>query len=174
MEGSARTPGWTARGNEMATDNQVMLVGNLTDDPELRFTPNGAAVANFRLAVTPRVRDGDAWKDGETSFFRVNVWRQMAENVAESMTKGSRAVVVGRLRTRSWETPEGEKRSVTEVEADEVAPSLKFATAKVERASRGGGGGGGGGGEWSGNAGNAGNAGGGSRNSGQFNDEPPF
>src|SRR6266566_1327846 len=121
MEGSARTPGWTARGNEMATDNQVMLVGNLTDDPELRFTPNGAAVANFRLAVTPRVRDGDAWKDGETSFFRVNVWRQMAENVAESMTKGSRAVVVGRLRTRSWETPEGEKRSVPEV-AEAVAP----------------------------------------------------
>ena len=157
----------------MANDNQVVLIGNLTDDPELRFTPNGAAVANFRLAVTPRVRDGDNWKDGETSFFRVNVWRQMAENVAESMTKGSRAVVVGRLRTRSWETPEGEKRSVTEVEADEVAPSLKFATAKVERASRGGGGGG----EWSGNAGNAGNAGGaggGSRNSGQFNDEPPF
>ena len=160
----------------MATDNQVILVGNLTDDPELRFTPNGAAVANFRLAVTPRVREGDSWKDGETSFFRINVWRQMAENVAESMTKGSRAVVVGRLRTRSWETPEGEKRSVTEVEADEVAPSLKFATAKVERSSRGGGGsgGGGGGGEWPGNSGNSGNSGGGSRSSGQFNDEPPF
>jgi len=158
----------------VATDNQVILVGNLTDDPELRFTPNGAAVANFRLAVTPRVREGDSWKDGETSFFRINVWRQMAENVAESMTKGSRAVVVGRLRTRSWETPEGEKRSVTEVEADEVAPSLKFATAKVERSSRGSGGsggGGGGGGEWSGNSGNSG---GGSRSSGQFNDEPPF
>jgi single-strand DNA-binding protein len=162
----------------VATDNQVILVGNLTDDPELRFTPNGAAVANFRLAVTPRVREGDSWKDGETSFFRINVWRQMAENVAESMTKGSRAVVVGRLRTRSWETPEGEKRSVTEVEADEVAPSLKFATAKVERSSRGGGGSGGGGGagggEWSGNSGNSGNSGGGSRSSGQFNDEPPF
>jgi len=156
----------------VATDNQVTLVGNLTDDPELRFTPNGAAVANFRLAVTPRVREGDSWKDGETSFFRINVWRQMAENVAESMTKGTRAVVVGRLRTRSWETPEGEKRSVTEVEADEVAPSLKFATAKVERSSRGsggsGGGGGGGGGDWSGSSG------GGSRSSGQFNDEPPF
>ena len=157
----------------MATDNQVTLVGNLTDDPELRFTPNGAAVANFRLAVTPRVREGDSWKDGETSFFRINVWRQMAENVAESMTKGSRAVVVGRLRTRSWETPEGEKRSVTEVEADEVAPSLKFATAKVERSSRGGGGGSSsssssGGGDYSGNSG------GGSGSSGQFNDEPPF
>jgi single-strand DNA-binding protein len=150
----------------VATDNQVTLVGNLTDDPELKFTANGAAVANFRLAVTPRVREGDSWKDGETSFFRINVWRQMAENVAESMTKGSRAVVVGRLRQRSWETPEGEKRTVTEVEADEVAPSLKFATAKVERSSRGSGGGGGG--EWSGNSG------GGSRSSGQFNDEPPF
>jgi single-strand DNA-binding protein len=146
----------------------VTLVGNLTDDPELKFTPNGAAVANFRLAVTPRVREGDSWKDGETSFFRINVWRQMAENVAESMTKGSRAVVVGRLRQRSWETPEGEKRTVTEVEADEVAPSLKFATAKVERSSRGSSGGGGGG-DWSGSSG-----GGGSRSSGQFNDEPPF
>ena len=123
----------------MATDNQVILVGNLTDDPELRFTPNGAAVANFRLAVTPRVREGDSWKDGETSFFRINVWRQMAENVAESMTKGSRAVVVGRLRTRSWETPEGEKRSKIEIEAEEVAPSLKWATAKVERQGRGAG-----------------------------------
>src|SRR5687768_18413557 len=102
-----------------------MLVGNLTDDPELRFTPNGAAVANFRLAVTPRVREGDAWKDGETSFFRVNVWRQQAENLAESVGKGARVVVVGRLRTRSWETPEGDKRSVVEVEADEVAASLK-------------------------------------------------
>jgi len=156
----------------MATDNQVMLVGNLTDDPELRFTPNGAAVANFRLAVTPRVRDGDAWKDGETSFFRVNVWRQQAENVAESLSKGSRCVVVGRLRTRSWETPEGEKRSSTEIEADEVAPSLKFATAKIERASRGSGGGG----DWSGGGGSSGggSSGGGNSGAGQFNDEPPF
>jgi single-strand DNA-binding protein len=151
----------------MAVDNQVMLVGNLTDDPELRFTPNGAAVANFRLAVTPRVRDGDSWKDGETSFFRVNVWRQQAENVAESLSKGARCVVVGRLRTRSWETPEGEKRSSTEVEADEVAPSLKFATAKVERASRSGGGGG----DWSGGGQSGGGAGSGA---GQFSDEPPF
>ena len=137
----------------MATDNQVTLVGNLTDDPDLRFTPNGAAVANFRLAVTPRVREGDSWKDGETSFFRVNVWRQMAENVAETLTKGARCIVVGRLRTRSWETQEGEKRSVTEIEADEVGPSLKFATAKVERASQGGSS---------------------PNRSGQFNDEPPF
>jgi single-strand DNA-binding protein len=144
----------------------VMLVGNLTDDPELRFTPNGAAVANFRLAVTPRVREGDSWKDGETSFFRINVWRQQAENVAETLQKGTRCIVVGRLRTRSWETPEGEKRSVTEVEADEIGPSLKFATAKVERSSRGGSGGGGGG-DWAGSAAGA-------SKGGQFNDEPPF
>ena len=147
----------------MATDNQVMLVGNLTDDPELRFTPNGAAVANFRLAVTPRVREGDSWKDGETSFFRINVWRQQAENVAETLQKGTRCIVVGRLRTRSWETPEGEKRSVTEVEADEIGPSLKFATAKVERSSRGSSGGG----DWAGSAAGA-------SKGGQFNDEPPF
>jgi single-strand DNA-binding protein len=151
----------------VANDNQVMLVGNLTDDPELRFTPNGAAVANFRLAVTPRVREGDSWKDGETSFFRINVWRQQAENVAETLQKGTRCIVVGRLRTRSWETPEGEKRSVTEVEADELGPSLKFATAKVERSSRGGSGGGGGGGDWAGSAAGA-------SKGGQFNDEPPF
>lgn len=149
----------------MAVDNQVMLVGNLTDDPELRFTPGGAAVANFRIAVTPRVRDGDSWKDGETSFFRVNVWRQQAENVAESLTKGARCVVVGRLRARSWETPEGEKRSVTEIEADEVAPSLKFATAKVERTSRGGGGG-----DWA-PGGTPASVGAGG---GEFNDDPPF
>ena len=116
------------------TENQTMLVGNLTDDPELRFTSNGAAVAGFRLAVTPRVKDGEGWRDGETSFFRINVWRQLAEHVAESLSKGDRAVVVGRLKVRSWETPEGEKRSVTEVEADEVAASLKFATAKPQRA----------------------------------------
>jgi single-strand DNA-binding protein len=148
------------------SDNQVSLTGNLTDDPELRFTPNGAAVANFRLAVTPRVREGDSWKDGETSFFRINVWRQQAENVAETLQKGARCIVVGRLRTRSWETPEGEKRSVTEVEADEIGPSLKFATAKVERSSRGGSGGGGGG-DWAGSAAGA-------SKGGQFNDEPPF
>jgi single-strand DNA-binding protein len=148
----------------VAVDNQVMLVGNLTDDPELRFTPNGAAVANFRLAVTPRVREGDSWKDGDTSFFRVNVWRQQAENVAETLQKGARCIVVGRLRTRSWETPEGEKRSVTEVEADEIGPSLKFATAKVERASRSSSGGGG---DWAGSTAGA-------NKGGQFNDEPPF
>ena len=147
----------------MAVDNQVMLVGNLTDDPELRFTPNGAAVANFRLAVTPRVKDGDTWRDGETSFFRINCWRDLAENATESLAKGTRCIVVGRLRTRSWETPEGEKRSVTEVEADEIGPSLKFATAKVERSSRGGSGGG----DWAGSSAGA-------SKGGQFNDEPPF
>jgi single-strand DNA-binding protein len=115
------------------SDNSVTLVGNLTDGPELRFTPNGIAVASVRLAVTPRIREGDSWKDGETSFFRVNVWRDLAEHVAGSLSKGDRAVVVGRLRTRSWETPEGDKRSVVEVEADELGPSLKFATAKPQR-----------------------------------------
>jgi single-strand DNA-binding protein len=117
-------------------DTFVSLVGNLTDDPELRFTPNGAAVASFRLAVTPRVKDGEGWRDGETSFFRVNAWRDLAEHATESLTKGTRVVVLGRLKARSWETPEGERRSVVEVEAEEVAPSLKWATAKVERTSR--------------------------------------
>jgi single-strand DNA-binding protein len=135
-------------------DTFVSLIGNLTDDPDLRFTPNGAAVANFRLAVTPRVRDGEGWKDGETSFFRVNVWRDLAENAKESLTKGTRVVVLGRLRARSWETPEGERRSVVEVEAEEVAPSLRWATATVERTSR--------------------KAGNGPGKGGQFNDDPPF
>jgi len=115
------------------SDNSVTLVGNLTDGPELRFTPNGTAVASIRLAVTPRIREGDSWKDGETSFFQVNVWRDQATNAAESLSKGDRAVVVGRLRTRSWQTPEGDKRSVVEVEADEIGSSLKFATAKPQR-----------------------------------------
>jgi single-strand DNA-binding protein len=138
----------------MATDNTVTLVGNLTDDPELRFTTGGAPVASFRLAVTPRIRQGDQWTDGETSYFRVNAWRTLAENVAESLAKGARAVVIGRLRLRSWETPEGERRSVVEVEADEVGPSLKFATAKPERAKA--------------------KVAAGADRGGQFNDEPPF
>ena len=142
----------------MANDNQVMLVGNLTDDHELRFTPNGAAVANFRLAVTPRIRQGDSWTDGETSFFRINCWRALAENVTESLSKGTRAVVIGRLRMRSWETDSGEKRTVVEVEADEVAPSLKWATAKPQRGNREG--------EPLVKAG--------ASKGGQFNDEPPF
>jgi single-strand DNA-binding protein len=132
-------------------DTTTIIVGNLTDDPELRFTPNGAAVANFRVAVTPRVKDGDSWKDGDTSFFRVNAWRQLAENAKESLTKGDRVIVVGRLKARSWETPEGDKRSVVEVEADELGPSLKWATAKPERATSGT-----------------------AKPSGQFNEEPPF
>ena len=146
-------------------DTHVTITGNLTDDPELAYTQGGTPVANFRLAVTPRVRDGNGWKDGETSFFRINVWRQQATNIADTLQKGMRVLVVGRLRTRSWETPEGEQRSVTEIEADEIGPSLKFATAKVERSSYGGGSGGGGD--------TAGDSAGGSRSS-QFNDEPPF
>ena len=110
------------------SDNQVTLVGNLTDDPEMRHTPAGLPVANFRLAVNPRVWDGEGWKDGEASFFRVNVWRDQAEHVTQSLRKGARCVVVGRLRSHSWETPEGQRRSAVEVEADEVAPSLRFAS----------------------------------------------
>jgi single-strand DNA-binding protein len=113
----------------------VSLVGNLTDDPEVRFTPQGTAVANFRLAVTPRVKDDQGWKDGDTSFFRINAWRDLAEHVTDSLSKGDRALVLGRLKTRSWETPEGERRSVVEVEAEEVGPSLKWATAIPQRAN---------------------------------------
>lgn len=124
----------------MANENQIVIVGNLTDDPELRYTPNGAAVANFRVAVNRRYKDQSGeWKDGETSFFRVNAWRTLAENSAESLTRGTRVVVTGRLRSRSWETPEGQTRTAVEIEADEVAPSLRWATAKVEKQSRGGG-----------------------------------
>lgn len=130
----------------MAGDTVITLVGNLVDDPELRFTPSGAAVANFRIASTPRTFDRQAneWKDGEALFLTCNVWRQAAENVAESLTKGMRVIVQGRLKQRSYETREGEKRTVFEVEVDEVGPSLSFATAKVNRTPRGGGGGGGG------------------------------
>jgi single-strand DNA-binding protein len=125
----------------MASENQVTVVGNLTDDPELRYTPNGAAVATLRVAVNRRIPDGSGgWKDAETSFFRVNVWRSLAENAAESLTRGSRVVVVGRLRSRSWENQEGETRSAVEIEADELGPSLRWATAKVEKQSRSGGG----------------------------------
>jgi single-strand DNA-binding protein len=135
-------------------DTHVSITGNLTEDPELRYTPNGAPVANLRVAVTPRVKDGDAWKDGETSFFQVTAWRSLAENVAESLTKGARVMVYGRLQQRSWETPEGEKRSVVEVQAEEVGPSLRWATAKPERTSA--------------------KAAAGASKGGQFNDEPPF
>jgi len=111
------------------SDNQVTLTGNLTDDPELRFTPNGVAVANFRLAVDQRVWDSDGWKDGESSYFRVNVWRDQAEHVSRSLHKGARCVVVGRLKSRSWETPEGQRRSAVEVDAEEVGMSMRFAPA---------------------------------------------
>ena len=126
---------------EMASDNQIIIVGNLTDDPELRYTPNGAAVAKFRVAVNRRFKDeAGNWKDGETSYFTVNAWRTLAENVAESLTRGTRVVVAGRLQMRSWENQEGEKRTVVEIEADEIGPSLRWATAKVERQGRSGGG----------------------------------
>jgi len=117
-------------------DTHVTLIGNLTDDPELKVTPNGAAVATFRLAVTPRVKDGDTWRDGDTSFFRVNAWRDLAENLTESLSKGARVLVIGQLKARSWETAEGEKRTAVEVTAEEVGPSLKWATAVPERTSR--------------------------------------
>jgi single-strand DNA-binding protein len=121
----------------MAQGNQVTIVGNLTDDPELRYTPNGTPVANFTVAVNRRTRDDSGqWHDGETSFFRCNVWRQQAENCAESLSKGTRAIVVGRLRQRSWETPDGQKRTVVEIEVETVGPALEWATAKVTKASR--------------------------------------
>jgi single-strand DNA-binding protein len=120
----------------MAADNHTTIVGNLVEDPEVRFTSSGIAVANLRVAVTQRVQQDGQWRDGETSFFKVNVWRGQAENLADSLSRGDRVMVTGRLRQRSWETPEGDKRSVTELEAEEVGASLKWATAKVERASQ--------------------------------------
>lgn len=127
----------------MAGETPLTLVGNLTGDPELRFTPSGAAVANFTVASTPRTfdRQTSEWKDGETVFMRCSIWREAAENVAESLHRGARVVVTGRLVSRSWETPEGEKRTVMEMQADEIGPSLRYATASVTKAQRGGGGG---------------------------------
>ena len=126
-----------------AGDVVVTIVGNLTADPELRFTPSGAAVASFTVASTPRVLDKatNEWKDGDSLFMRCSVWRQYAENVAESLTKGARVIVTGRLKQRSYETREGEKRTVVEMEVDDIGPALRYATAKVNRISRGGGGG---------------------------------
>ncbi|MGE5694723.1 MAG: single-stranded DNA-binding protein [Candidatus Sericytochromatia bacterium] len=131
-----------------AGDTTITVVGNLTADPELRFTPSGAAVANFTVASTPRIYDRQSgeWKDGEALFLRCNIWREAAENVAESLTRGARVIVTGRLKQRSFETREGEKRTVVEVEVDEIGPSLRYATAKVNKASRGSGSGGFGGG----------------------------
>jgi single-strand DNA-binding protein len=130
----------------MAGETPITVVGNLTADPELRFTPSGAAVANFTVASTPRTFDKQTneWKDGEALFLNCSVWRQAAENAAESLVKGSRVIVSGRLKARSYETREGEKRTVFEIDVDEVGPSLKYATAKVTKTTRSGGGGGGG------------------------------
>ena len=128
----------------MAGDTTITVIGNLTADPELRWTQSGAAVADFTVASTPRTfdRQSQEWKDGEALFLRCNIWREAAENVAESLTRGSRVIVQGRLKQRSYETREGEKRTVVELEVDEIGPSLRYATAKVTKAGRGGGGGG--------------------------------
>jgi single-strand DNA-binding protein len=176
----------------MAGETVITLVGNLVDDPELRFTPSGAAVAKFRLASTPRTYDRTSgeWKDGESLFLTCNVWRQAAENVAESLQRGMRVIVQGRLRQRSYETREGEKRTVFEVEVDEVGPSLKSATARVNKSTRGSSGGSSGGG-FGASGSNPGSGGGGGSNGGgapaddpwavatpagggSFSDEPPF
>jgi len=183
----------------MAGDTVITVIGNLTADPELRFTPSGAAVANFTIASTPRQfdRQTNEWKDGDTLFLRCSIWRDAAENVAESLTKGMRVIAQGRLTQRSYETREGEKRTVVELQVDEVGPSLRSASAKVTRAQRSGGGGGFGGGGGNqgggfggsqgggGNAGGFGSSGGGQSNDpwatagpassgGGFSDEPPF
>ncbi len=185
----------------MAGETTITVVGNLTDDPELRFTPSGAAVAKFRIASTPRTLDRESgqWKDGEPLFLACNIWRDAAEHVAESLQRGARVIVQGRLRQRSYETREGEKRTVYELEVDEIGPSLRYATAKVQKMNRSGGGGGGGFGASgggnnrpaSGGGGGGGNrdfddpwataapASSGSRPSGgggnsSFDDEPPF
>ena len=172
----------------MAGETTITVIGNLTNDPELRFTPSGAAVAKFRVASTPRTLDRQTgeWKDGEPLFLNCSVWRQVAENVAESLQRGARVIVSGRLRQRSYETREGEKRTVFELEVDEIGPSLRYATAKVQKMSRSGGSGGGGFGASNGGGG-GGNAGGGGfaddpwataapagGSGGNFDDEPPF
>jgi single-strand DNA-binding protein len=170
-----------------AGDTQITVVGNLVDDPELRFTPSGQPVARFRIASTPRFLDKSTneWKDGDSLFLTCNVWRQAAENVAESLQRGMRVMVYGRLRQRSYETKEGEKRTVYEVEVDDVGPSLLRASAKVNKVARTGGpGGGGGGGGYNGGGGGGGgrsSSGGGGQDAdpwasdgGGYSDEPPF
>ncbi len=159
----------------MAGDTQITVVGNLTGDPELRFIQSGAAVVNFTVASTPRTfdRQSNEWKDGETLFMRCSLWREAAENVAESLTKGMRVIVTGRLVSRSWEA-NGEKRTVTEMQVDEVGPSLRYATAKVTRTQRGGGQGGG---NFGGGGGYSSPAGGPDSDpwaSAPASDEPPF
>jgi single-strand DNA-binding protein len=177
----------------MSGETVITVIGNLTGDPELRFTPSGAAVANFTVASTPRTfdRQSNEWKDGDTLFLRCSIWREAAESVAESLTKGTRVIVTGRLVQRSYETREGEKRTVYELQVDEVGPSLRYATAKVTRTQRSGGGGGGfggGGGGFNngGGGGGFGGSGGGSSqqddpwatpaggSGGGYSDEPPF
>jgi single-strand DNA-binding protein len=152
----------------MAGDTIITIVGNLTGDPELRFTPSGAAVANFTIASTPRSfdRQSNEWKDGETLFMRCSVWREAAENVAESLTRGTAVIAQGRLVSRSYETKEGEKRTVMEMQVDEIGPTLRRATAKVTKAQRGGGGGFGGGGGQGGGGFSGGQGGGGWGNQG--------
>ena len=155
----------------MAGETVITVIGNLTNDPELRFTPSGAAVASFTVASTPRMLDKESgqWKDGDPLFLRCSVWRQYAENVAESLTKGMQVMVQGRLKQRSYETREGEKRTVVELDVDDVGPTLRFSTAKITKSQRGSGGGGGGynsgggggGGDW-GNSAPSGPPGGGS------------
>jgi len=170
----------------MAGDTTITIIGNLVNDPELRYTPTGQAVATFRVASTPRFLDRttNEWKDGDSLFLSCNVWRQAAENVAESLQRGMRVIVSGRLRQRSYETKEGEKRTVYEIEVDEVGPSLRNASAKVSRSTRAGSGGGFGGGQ-SGQGGQGGYGGGaGARVNDDpwaadpadngFSDEPPF
>jgi single-strand DNA-binding protein len=176
----------------MAGETVITVVGNLTNDPELRFTPSGAAVASFTVASTPRTLDKatNEWKDGDALFLRCSIWRQAAENVAESLQRGARVIVQGRLQQRSYETKEGEKRTVVELQVDEIGPSLKYATAKVNKTSRGGGGGGGYGGGQAGGGNSAGgggddpwasapagggaSGGGASGGGGGWSDEPPF
>ncbi|WP_034266789.1 single-stranded DNA-binding protein [Actinospica robiniae] len=139
----------------MAGETVITVIGNLTGDPELRFTPSGAAVASFTVASTPRSfdRETSQWKDGDPLFLRCSVWRQYAENVAESLTKGMQVMVQGRLKQRSYQTREGENRTVIELDVDDVGPTLRFATAKVTKSQRGSGGGGGGGGGYGGGSG---------------------
>lgn len=158
-----------------AGDVTVTVVGNLTNDPELRFTPSGAAVASFTVASSPRVLDKatNEWKDGDPLYMRCSVWRQYAENVAETLTKGTRVIVTGRLKQRSYETREGEKRTVVEMDVEDVGPALRYATAKVNRVARGEGGGGYGGPSSSGGSDSSDDPWASAPSGGSF-DEPPF
>ncbi|AXT86473.1 single-stranded DNA-binding protein [Aeromicrobium sp. A1-2] len=149
----------------MAGETVITVIGNLTDDPELKFTPSGAAVANFTVASTPRTfdRQTNEWKDGDALFIRCAAWRQLAENCAESLQKGQRVIVTGALRVRNFERQDGSKGTSVEINVDEIGPSLRYATAKVTKANRSGGGGDFGGGQGGGNAGNSGGGGGGAQ-----------